>query len=156
MVFVRKNYIKQTIANLLSKEMFASSRLCADAARSVGLSRDVVTRAARTGMPLHSVEAARAWLLAQKETEPPGRDSTIFNMDSSVQANSQPLPCAHVLNNRIDVIAQLNRGAQACTLGRGTFGSGSERMTVEFDSTGHCFNEAIDEIGGDAGLRSFG
>ncbi len=65
---LQKKCHKQTVSKLLSRGMFTSSRLCADAARVLNLSRDAVTRAARDGMPLHTMDAARAWLLLQCES----------------------------------------------------------------------------------------
>jgi hypothetical protein len=59
---------KQTVAKLLASGMLSSSRICADIARSIGISREAVVMAARDGMPLQSAEAAREWLQARHET----------------------------------------------------------------------------------------
>jgi hypothetical protein len=52
----------QLVRQLLSKGMFCGSRICADFARALGSSREVIAQAAKDGMPMQNVDAAREWL----------------------------------------------------------------------------------------------
>jgi hypothetical protein len=82
---------KQTVAKLLASGMLSSSRICADIARSIGISREAVVMAARDGMPLQSAEAARDWLRARHETLL--RDGSHEHSESTVQVSACDTTC---------------------------------------------------------------
>jgi hypothetical protein len=82
---------KQTVAKLLASGMLSSSRICADIARSIGISRDAVVMAVRDGMPLQSAEAAREWLQGRHETLL--YDGSHEHSESAVQVSACDATC---------------------------------------------------------------
>jgi hypothetical protein len=102
----------QSVHLLLSKGMFHMSRICSETAQALGLSRDVVTQAARDGMPFESIEAAREWWQASLEPlrRKPIREWSTFHHGTP---ESNPVNASHPFNgecttrfNRIKVTSQ--------------------------------------------------